>query len=245
MPHSNFLRLPNLRCDGCPVRSQGICCALTDEHLDELSNIMVHREFTAGSEILHQEDTSELFAIILAGTVKLSRVLENGRQQIVGLLSQTDSLGRLYSEASHDTAECVTDVTLCCFPRKRFEAILKRHPEVGHQLFLRAMSDLNDARDWILVLGQKKTEERVASFLLWLWQKQYALGANEPVPADALIINCPFSRREIGEFLGVTIETVSRKFSKFRAAGAIALPTVRQIEIKDLDMLRRLAEQER
>jgi CRP/FNR family transcriptional regulator, anaerobic regulatory protein len=245
MPWSSSFLLPHAHCVDCLVRNSGVCCALADEHLDELSDIMVHRQYAAGCEIVHQEDSSELFGILLDGTVKLTRVLEDGRQQIVGLLSASDSLGDLYSDMSHDTAECVTDVTLCCFPRKRFNAVLDRHPELQRQLLLRAMEDLDDARQWILALGQKNAEEKVASFLLWLWDKRRYHAATEQDPDNASIMNSPFTRRETAEFLGLTLETVSRHFTRLRAKGVIGLLSRKRIEIKKLDALRRLAEQER
>jgi CRP/FNR family transcriptional regulator len=244
MPQLSLFLLPRAHCADCPVRKSSICCALDDKHVTELADIMTHRHFAAGHAIVHQEDTSELFAIVLEGTLKLSRVLEDGRQQIVGLLSASDSLGNIFARKSHDTAECVTDVTLCCFPRKRFDAVLKRHPELQHQLLLRAMEDLDETRQWMLALGQKSAEEKVASFLLWLWDKQQYRVATEQ-NRDALIMTCPFKRREIAEFLGLTLETTSRQFSRFRTKHVIALPSHGQIEIKNLDTLRWLAEQER
>lgn len=243
MPRSSPFLLPHARCADCPVRKSGVCCALADEHVSELADIMLHRRYSAGSEIVHQEETSNLFAIVLEGTVKLTRVLEDGRQQIVGLLSASDSLGDLFAEKSHDTAVCITDVTLCCFPRKRFEAVLLRHPELQHQLLLRTMEDLDDARHWILALGQKSAEEKVASFLLWLWDTHQYHMVSEQDPGDALVMRSPFTRREIAEFLGLTLETVSRQFTRLRTMGVVGLHSHKQIEIKNLDTLRLLAEQ--
>lgn len=215
---------------------------MADEHLHELSDIMTHRHFDAGSEVIHQEDTSQLFAIVLSGTIKLTRMLEDGRQQIVGLLSPADSLGSLYSGPSHDSAECVTDATLCCFPRKQFEAVLKAHPELEHRLYLQAMTDLDHAREWILALGRKSAEERLAMFLLWLLSKQQHESSSSSDPDTGLAIHCPFTRHEIGDFLGLTVETVSRHFTKLRTAGIIELLVSKRIEVKDLDGLRRRAE---
>jgi CRP/FNR family transcriptional regulator len=244
MPRPSTLLLPSPRCANCPVRNKGICCALSDEHLDELAEIMIHRRYAAGSEIVHQEDTSQLFAIILDGTVKLTRVLQDGRQQIVGLLSASDSIGDLYADVSHDSAECVTDVTLCCFPRKRFETIFDAHPELQRQLLLRVMNDLDETRQWILALGQKNASERVASFLLWLTKRQADKLTTDAHSAGEMIIDCPFARREIAEFLGLTLETVSRQFTKLRSAGVIKLHAHRRIQILDLDALRLQSELE-
>ena len=101
----------------CPVRHRAVCHALDGSNLHELSDIMVHRHFKAGDSIFHQDETSQLFAIIVSGVVKLTRLLPDGRQQIVGLLSDADCLGNPFTADSHDEAECVTDVELCCFRR--------------------------------------------------------------------------------------------------------------------------------
>jgi len=244
MSPTGSLLAPTSRCTDCSLRNNGICCELADEHLHELSSIMSHRHFTAGSEIIHQDDTSELFAIVMTGTIKLTRMLEDGRQQIVGLLSTTDCLGSLYSGTSHDSAECVTDVTLCSFPCKKFEAVLEAHPELQHRLLLRTMKDLDDAREWVLALGQKNAGEKSAMFLVWLVDKQQWQHSNRSDPGAPLVLQIPFTRHEIGNFLGLTLETVSRQFSKLKRAGVIGLPGAKLIEIKDVDALRCLAVQD-
>jgi CRP/FNR family transcriptional regulator len=237
--------LSKLPCSHCQVRQAGICRTLSDEHLSQLASMMVQRHFPAGSVIIHQEEASHLFAIVLAGTIKLSRILHDGRQQIVGMASTQDIIGELFSKVSHDSAECVTDVTLCCFPRKRFEAFLTGHPELQRELLLQAMDDLDQARQWIMALGQKGAEEKVATFILWLLEKQSYLDRTGSDSDDALILHCPFTRGEIAEFLGLTLETVSRQFSKLRMSGVIRLARAKQIEIRDIDALRLLAERDR
>jgi CRP/FNR family transcriptional regulator len=244
LTRSSPTMLSKFPCKNCQVRDRAVCGALSDEHLSQLASTMVQRHFAAGSEIVHQEEASSLFAIVLAGTIKLSRVLHDGRQQNVGMLSTLDCFGELFSNGSHDSAECVTDVTLCCFPRKRFEAFLNSHPELQHELLLQAMEQLDQARQWILALGQKSAEEKVATFILWLWQQQ----CRQAVIADTdddLVINCPFTRGEIAEFLGMTLETASRQITRLRTKCVIRLPGVRWIEITDLQALRKLAEQEK
>lgn len=104
----------DLRCARCPVRHHAVCSTLPGPHLHELSDIMAHRHFSAGDEILHQEETSQLFAVIVSGVVKLTRMLPDGREQIVGLLTATDTLGEIDASVSHNSVECVTDVELCC-----------------------------------------------------------------------------------------------------------------------------------
>ena len=138
----------DLRCTQCPVRHHAVCSALDGSHLHELSDIMAHRHFSAGDEILHQEETSQLFAVIVSGVVKLTRMLPDGREQIVGLLTATDTLGEVNASVSHNSAECVTDVELCCFKRMQFEAVLRElhtPPSPGHQNSLFAVNSNNSS----------------------------------------------------------------------------------------------------
>lgn len=230
------------KCHRCPTGAGDICCALSDEQARDLSKLMRECHFDAGNPIVHQDDISELFAIVQSGVVKLSRMLPDGRQQIVSFLTEGDCLGDLFRAETHDTAECVTNVSLCCFPRKRFEALLKKHPEIQHRLFLRAMNDLDATRDWLFALGRKKAPEKVAMFLLWLSRKWGPQPLDPDDPTSDLTIHCPFSRQEIAEFIGLTLETVSRQLSKLRRAGVIALHRDRCIEIIDPEALERLSD---
>ena len=165
----------------------------------------------------------------------------DGRQQIVGFLSESDCLGDLFQDVSHQRAECITGVVLCCFPRKQFEAFLKNHPELEHRLLLRAMKQLDETREWLFALGQQKAPERVASFLLWLCRGHDIGSPDGRKPGYNSVVDCPFSRQDIADFLGLTIETVSRNFSKLRMCGLIKLHPDKRIQILDFDALDRLA----
>ncbi len=201
--------------------------------LHELSAIMLHRHFEPGESIIHQDETSQLFAIIVSGVVKLTRLLPDGRQQIVGFLSSADLLGNLFSVDSHDEVECVTDVELCCFRRAQFEAVLRQHPELEHRLLQKSLKDVDDAREWLTALGRKNATEKVATFLIWLRGNG---GQHCPYVRDYEghnVLEFPFSRQEIANFLGLTLETVSRTLSKLSAAGVIRLIESNRIEVID------------
>lgn len=231
----------HLRCTDCPVRHHAVCQALDGSHLHELSDIMVHRHLKAGDSIMHQDETSQLFAIIVSGVVKLSRLLPDGRQQIVGLLTEADILGNLFTADSHDEAECVTDVELCCFRRSQFERVLENHPEVAQRLLQKSLKDIDEAREWLTALGRKSAQEKVAMFLLWL------RGDGDhhcPFVRDVdghEIVDFPFSRQEIANFLGLTLETVSRALSKMNASGAIRVIESNRIELTHLEQLQDMA----
>lgn len=241
MPGSTIIALATSRCSGCPARSNGICCGLDDQELRELSALMRHRSFKAGSSIVHQEDASKLFAIVISGAIILTREGADGRCQTVGFLSENDCLGDLFRGVSHQNAECISDVVLCCFARREFEAFLKRHPQLEHRLLLRVLHQLDETRDWLFTLGQQKASERLASFLLWLWRKKGLASSGGRLQPNDNLIDCPFTRYHIADFLGLTVETVSRNFTKLRQDRIIDLHADKRIEILDIDALNRLA----
>ena len=232
----------DLRCTQCPVRHHAVCSALDGSHLHELSDIMAHRHFSAGDEILHQEETSQLFAVIVSGVVKLTRMLPDGREQIVGLLTATDTLGEVNASVSHNSAECVTDVELCCFKRTQFEAVLREYSELGQYLLHKSRQDLEKAQQLMTLLGRMGAIEKVASFLLWLWREEQIHCLHKQEPDGNPTINLLLTRAEIADFLGTTIETVSRNISKLRSMGLIKLTDMKIIEICDVHGLREIAQ---
>jgi CRP/FNR family transcriptional regulator len=232
----------DLRCTQCPVRHHAVCSALDGSHLHELSDNMIHRHFSAGDEILHQEDTSQLFAVIVSGVVKLTRMLPDGREQIVGLLTATDNVGEVTASVSHNSAECVTDVELCCFKRTQFEAVLREHSELGQYLLLKSRQDLEKAQQLMTLLGRMNPIEKVASFLLWLWREEQSHCLHKAESDGNPTINLLLKREEIATFLGATIETISRNISKLRTMGMIKLIDTKVIEITDIQGLRRIAQ---
>ena len=232
----------DLRCAQCPVRHHTVCSTLHGSELHELSDIMTHRHFSAGDEILHQEETSQLFAVIVSGVVKLTRMLPDGREQIVGLLTATDTLGEVKASVSHNSAECVTDVESCCFKRTQFEAVLREHSELGQYLLQKSRQDLEKAQQLMTLLGRLGAIEKVASFLLWLWREEQSHCLHKAKSDEIPTINLLLTRAEIANFLGMTLETVSRNISKLKSKGLIKLIDTKVIEITDIQGLRQIAQ---
>ena len=223
------------------MRHHAVCHALEGSSLHELSDIMVHRHLEAGESIIHQDETSQLFAIIVSGVVKLTKLLPDGRQQIVGFLSDADLIGNLFSADSHNEAECVTDVELCCFRRTQFERVLQDHPELEHRLLRKSLKDVDDAREWLTALGRKSATEKVATFLLWLRGSGQHVCPYIRESEGHEVVEFPFSRQEIANFLGLTLETVSRTLSKLNTAGVIRLIESNVIELTELENLHDIA----
>lgn len=206
---------------------------------------MVHRNYAHGEAIWGEQDEAQTFAIVVSGIVKLTKMLADGRQQIVGLMFPGSCLGRAYSDTQHSFAEAATDIELCCFPRRQFEQVMEEHPKLEHALLEQTLLDLDEAHEWMLALGRKSAGEKMASFLLQMMHKSEQTKCPHVRPQPELpIFGLPLTRGEIADYLGLTLETVSRNFSKLRAAGIINLIDGQTVEICDADALEDLSESE-
>src|SRR5690606_14638691 len=160
------------------------------------------------------------------------KVLEDGRQQVVGLQFAPDLLGRLFARESRVTAEAATDVDLCVVPRASMEALVNENPALKHRVMLQTLRELDEARDWMVTLGRKNAAEKVASFL-------YLIASHtEPAETAEMVFDLPLTRADIGDFLGLTIETVSRQMSRLKADGIIEISQYRHVSVPDMARLR-------
>ncbi|MGE0254876.1 MAG: cyclic nucleotide-binding domain-containing protein [Alphaproteobacteria bacterium] len=189
-----------------------------------------------GTDIFGEGEPAGALYNLTGGTVKLYKLLPDGRRQITGFLFPGDFLGLAMNEAYAHTAEAVGDVTLCRFPRGRFEGLLERLPRLEHRLLEMASNELAQAQDQMLLLGRKTATEKIASFLLLLSRRQAARG--EP----ASPVRLPMGRADIADYLGLTVETVSRCFTALKTGGPIRLLTSSAVELRDRAALEALAE---
>ena len=226
-------------CAACVARHRGICGALADDELHELVSRTAKRRIDSGRTLQADGEAAAVYSNLLQGVVKLSKTLPDGRQQIVGLQFPPDFVGRPFGGESQISAEAVSNVELCTFPRTVLEGMLKRHPELEHRLFQQTLMELDEARDWLLAVGRKTARERVAALLYMI-----ARHVPDETPADAaertsVDFELPLTRADMADFLGLTIETVSRQITRLRQDGIIGLKANRHVSVPDV---RRLAE---
>jgi len=233
------------QCDHCAVRHKSVCGALSADELIRLNKIASTRKMEAGETILSDEVDVTFFANIVSGVVKLTKMLPDGRQQLIGLQFPSDFLGRAYGKANPYFAEAVTDVELCCFKQDPFEELLQDYPALERRLFENTLDELDAAREWLLLLGRKSAVEKVASFLLMLVRRASLVGCARFNPGSSAVIELPLGRADIADFLGLTIETVSRQFAALKAEGAVDFRDSRHCEIVDSALLSSLAGQDR
>lgn len=219
-------------CQACESRHRGVCGALTPDQLLQLSKHSSRRDVEPGTELVGESMTTKSYSNIISGVVKLSKMMADGRQQIVGLQFAPDFLGRPFRAENGVSAEAATDVKVCSFPKNAIERMIGEMPELEHKLLEQTLNELDEARNWMLMLGRKTAGEKVASYLLLI--ATHAFPENEE---DFVAFDLPMSRTDIADFLGLTMETVSRQLTKLRKENVIKVTNNRHVEVPDLARL--------
>jgi CRP/FNR family transcriptional regulator len=225
------------------VKHRSICGSLSDADRDMLGRMGRVQRLSRGATLLWEEEEAPVVANVLEGVLKLSRSTADGREQILGVAYPSDFVGRPFSRQVHYQVTAVTDARVCLFPKDAFERFAASHPALEHELLERTLIDLERAHGQLLDLGRKTASERLASFLLDL---SHRLAQAQCSPGQAMApplvgMELPLSRQQIGDLLGLAIETVSRTLQKMQTQGAIELVGRRGLVIRDRPLLRQMA----
>lgn len=223
-------------CRSCEARHRGMCGALDAEELTVLARHTRTVRHPAGTQLIGDSTDIHSYANVMRGVVKLSKTLEDGRQQVVGLQFAPDFLGRLYGSENTINAEAASDVELCRIPKPALEQLVAGNQALEHRLMQQTLHELDEARDWMVTLGRKTAAEKLASFLYMIAIHIEPELVNDD--AGSTEFNLPLSRADIADFLGLTIETVSRQMTRLRQAGVIIVTNNRQITVCDLVRLK-------
>lgn len=221
-------------CVSCEARHKGVCGALASEQLVALAKASHKQHVESGAELLGDAEQIDTYANVLSGVVKLTKTLSDGRQQIVGLQFAPDFLGRPFKTESDLNAEAATDVSLCAFPRAAVERMMEASPELERRLYRQALDELDEARDWMVTLGRKTASEKIASFLLMIARN---IDPSAEPGRKSAAFELPLTRADIADFLGLTIETVSRQFTRLRSDKVISIENNRHVIVPDLERL--------
>jgi CRP/FNR family transcriptional regulator len=208
---------------------------LTGDEQKRLAAIMRTINVEPHCSIFDEADPADHVYTITTGTVKVYKLLGDGRRQITGFLFAGDFLGLTHNEAYAYSAETLVPTRLCRFPRQRLEALLGEIP-LEQRLLAMASHELAAAQDQMMLLGRKSARERVVSFILMLSNSATRHGRlGDPV-------FLPMSRNDIADYLGLTTETVSRTVTLLKKQGLIELLDDKQIRLSRLAALREIAE---
>ena len=228
----------SMRCDDCPIRYRAVCAQCEGDELALLERMKFYRSFEAGQPIVWEGDRMDFVASVVTGVATLTRTLEDGRTQMVGLLLPSDFLGRPGRDNAAYNATAATGVVLCCFRRGPIDQMMQRTPHVAHRLLEMTLDELDAAREWILLLGRKTAREKIASFIAIIARRQAALQKRRPT--GRIVLELPLTREAMAAYLGLTIETVSRQMTALRRDGVIEIAGKRGVTL--IDYARLIAE---
>lgn len=225
---------PCLPCDSCIGRTLNLCKPLDDARLRHLLSLGGVRHWKKHETMFRAGDPIGAFFKIRKGIVAVSHTLDDGRRQITALRAPGDCVGYLDRNGCYAfEGEALTDVEACAFDRRKFDIYVTQHPDLAAALVEALSGALKQSGMLSMVLGQLRSTERVAHFLAEI----SALYAERHVSAvQPLVLH--MGRQEIADYLGLTIETVSRAIGKLKSRNIIALVETGEVVILDARRLR-------
>ncbi|SIS64538.1 transcriptional regulator FnrL [Phaeovulum vinaykumarii] len=223
------------QCGDCPIRHRAVCARCEADELDLLEESKYYRSFEAGQTVIWSGDRMDFVASVVSGIATLTQTLEDGRTQMVGLLLPSDFVGRPGRETAAYNVTATTDIVMCCFRKKPFEEIMLRTPHIAQRLLEMTLDELDAAREWMLLLGRKTAREKIASLLAIVARRDAAIHLR--YPEGTMTFDLPLTREAMADYLGLTLETVSRQISALKRDGVIELEGKRHVTVPDFDRL--------
>ena len=224
-------------CQGCEVRDKAVCGVLDCERLEEFRNLGWTLKLSPGQALFHEGDPATRVFTLTRGTLKLYKLLADGRRQVTGFLHPGDFLGISIDDEHAFSAEALENAQLCWFPRARFDDFVEEQPSMERELYRMAAHELAAAQQQFVLLGRKTAMERLASFLLIVGERM-----DRPAAEGTGMVRLPMSRSDIADYLGLTKETVSRVISALKRDRVIRLESLDVIQIRARDRLEQLSE---
>lgn len=204
---------------------------LEPNQLEEISNVAHSVSFKKGEVIYHANDESDSLYIVDHGKVKIYRLSESGKEQLIRILQEGDFTGELaiFSETIHETyAEAMEDTRMCIVKRSDLQELLMRYPTISLKLLSEFSSRLGQSEKQAARFATEKVETRIALYLVECMDQH----------KDIMEISLPMSKKDLASFLGTTPETISRKLTELEDAGLIRQKSQRKIEILDVEGLK-------
>ena len=229
------LKLGTPSCGDCPIRHRAVCARCETDELSRLEAMKYYRSFQAGQTVVWSGDRMDFVASVVTGIATLTQTMEDGRRQMVGLLLPSDFVGRPGRTIAPYDVTAATDLVMCCFRRKPFEDMMATTPHVAQRLLEMTLDELDAAREWMLLLGRKTAREKIASLLTIIARRD--TGLKKRSAKGSISFDLPLTREEMADYLGLTLETVSRQMSALKRDGVIELGEKRRILVPDFDRL--------
>ena len=186
---------------------------------------------SSGGALFWEGDQAGQIFDVLEGVLRVYKILPDGRRAIMGFVYPGDVLGVSFQDRYLFSAEAVTAVKVRRFSRAQFFSLVNESPDLRPQLFALLCDEMSAAQDQMLLLGRKCAEERVVSFLLSVHRKC----------GEGVEIELPMSQLDMADYLGLTIETVSRMMTSLSRRGLIHATGRHRIALRRLSALRDIA----
>jgi CRP/FNR family transcriptional regulator, anaerobic regulatory protein len=230
------IQSPAQDCGACPIRHRAVCARCETDELLKLEQIKFYRSYQAGQTVIWSGDRMDFVASVVTGIATLTQTMEDGRRQMVGLLLPSDFVGRPGRATAAYDVTATTDLVMCCFRKKPFEELMTSTPHIAQRLLEMTLDELDAAREWMLLLGRKTAREKIASLLAIIARRDASLRAPR-ASGGAVVFDLPLTREEMADYLGLTLETVSRQMSALKRDGVIVLDGKRSVSVPSLDAL--------
>lgn len=223
-------------CDRCGSRIAGMCQPLDAAALEDMADETDRLVLPARATVFREGDPAGRVFTLTDGVAKLTRLLPDGRQQVVGFRFAGDVIGYTTHATYPFDAELLVESRLCRLDRAQLERLLQRYPQLEHRMLHLCMEELNETQEHLVTVGRRSAEARVATFLIILGEAARRRGRSDR------LLDMPMTRADIADFLGLTLETVSRTLTAFRKRGWIREPAHQRVELLDAAAIAALAE---
>ncbi len=202
-----------------------------------LHELGVSKTYSPNSVVFFEGDDAAHYFLITSGVLRGCKLLEDGRRQINRFIFAGDLIGYSINPKYTFTVEAVTPVTLVALRRSAVENRVEASPCLHSAIMKSVLSELDEMQDQLVTLGRMNAEERVSRFLCLLAERSASMPAGL-ARDDLAQIEIPMCRNDIADYLGLTIETVSRVLSRLKADGKIAMPSCNRIVLTGRDRLK-------
>lgn len=203
-----------------------------DTALDEMARPGIRMTYGRDEEIYGESEPADFVYRVLSGAVRTYRVLSDGRRQVCDFHLAGEYFGVETSLEHRTTAEALCDTVVLAIRRSALTDLARRDIDIAGELWMMSAKRLERSEDHILMLGRKNASERVAGFLV---DFAHRIDARDD-------FDLPMSRQDIADYLGLTIETVSRTFSQFEHLGVLKAHNSRRIRLTNRDALEDMCE---
>lgn len=226
----------SINCHTCKARNSQLCSVFEGDSIAELFLAGHPVSVEKGSYLLHEEDSTKYVYNFSSGVSAVERLASDGRRQIITFVYPGDFIGITFGASYSFSDRALTDVTACKWHIRDLEMLYSKYPELETRVHEIATRVLAGTMDQIFVLGRKNAVEKIAYFLLYIDKRQVKYDDHTDY------FTLPMTRSDIADYLGITVETVSRAFSLLKKQGLIELSQSWVVRLKDKKRLGEIAD---